>query len=85
MPLGSASLLANNVSSGLGPVTAAQAPAQDQLHMQATAQGVVDGAVVQPVYLPADADRAAVEQVLLSAWHLGLKACTVVRESGPAS
>jgi ribonucleoside-diphosphate reductase alpha chain len=85
MPLGSASLLANNVSSGLGPVTAAQAPAQDQLHMQATAQGVVDGAVAQPVYLPADADRAAVEQVMLSAWHLGLKACTVVRESGPAS
>ena len=46
---------------------------------------MVDGAVAQPVYLPADADRAAVEQVMLSAWHLGLKACTVVRESGPAS
>ena len=129
MPLGSVSLLANNVSSGLGPVTAfsttrqwhaadgsatalavhdpalllhqqligpaapmpayfvtaAQVPAQDQLHMQATVQSVVDGAVAQPVYLPANADLAAVEQVLLSAWHLGLKACTVVRESGPAS
>ena len=24
-------------------------------------------------------------EVLLSAWHLGLKACTVVRESGPVS
>jgi ribonucleoside-diphosphate reductase alpha chain len=82
MPMGSVSLLANNVSSGLGPLTATQVPPQEQLHMQATAQSVVDGAVVQPVYLPAHADLAAVEQVLTSAWHLGLKGCTVVREGG---
>jgi ribonucleoside-diphosphate reductase alpha chain len=74
------------------PVPAHFVQAQDvgveaQLRMAAAVQSCVDSAVSQTVLLPQSANAREIELVLLQAWELGLKGCTVYREgsAGAAS
>ena len=51
-----------------------------QLRMVAAVQSCVDGSVAKTVLLPQRANRREIERVLMQAWELGLKGCTVYRE-----
>ena len=59
-----------------GPVSA-----QHQLLMQAALQPYVDGAIAKTVRLPTDATRASVPEIFQSAYDLGLKGCTIFRDT----
>lgn len=61
-------------------VQAANVDAQAQLNMMAAVQPFVDSAIAKTVYLPQNATVNEVETVMLRAWELGLKGCTVYRE-----
>jgi ribonucleoside-diphosphate reductase alpha chain len=51
-----------------------------QLRMVAAVQMYVDSAISKTVWLPQSANAREIELVLLQAWELGLKGCTVYRE-----
>jgi len=51
-----------------------------QLRVAAAVQSCVDSAVSKTVYLPKRANAREIELVLLQAWELGLKGCTVYRD-----
>jgi len=59
-----------------GPVAA-----RDQLLMQAAVQPFVDGAIAKTIRLAPEAARGSVAELLESAYQLGLKGCTVFRET----
>ncbi len=53
----------------------------DHLLMQAALQPYVDGAISKTIALSEPLDRASVSQIFQTAYDLGLKGCTVFRES----
>ena len=55
--------------------------AQHQLLMQAALQPYVDGAIAKTIRLPTDAARVSVSEILQSAYDLGLKGCTIFRDT----
>jgi ribonucleoside-diphosphate reductase alpha chain len=55
--------------------------AQDQLLMQAALQPHVDGAIAKTIRLPPDAMRVSVPEIFQSAYDLGLKGCTIFRDT----
>ena len=60
-------------------VQARDVPAEDQLNLMAALQSFVDNAIAKTVCLPENTTLAELEMVLLRAWELGLKGCTVYR------
>ena len=56
-------------------------PAQHQLLMQAALQPYVDGAIAKTIRLPTGATRSSVPEILQSAFDLGLKGCTIFRDT----
>jgi ribonucleoside-diphosphate reductase alpha chain len=59
-----------------GPVSA-----QHQLLMQAALQPYVDGAIAKTIRLTSDATRLSVPEIFQSAYDLGLKGCTIFRDT----
>ncbi|HVN46898.1 MAG TPA: adenosylcobalamin-dependent ribonucleoside-diphosphate reductase [Steroidobacteraceae bacterium] len=55
--------------------------AQHQLLMQAALQPHVDGAIAKTIRLATDAPRGSVSEILQSAYDLGLKGCTIFRDT----
>jgi len=60
-------------------VQAADLDADDQLNMMAAVQSFVDNAIAKTVALPESTSLHELGIVLLRAWELGLKGCTVYR------
>ncbi|HMK87912.1 MAG TPA: adenosylcobalamin-dependent ribonucleoside-diphosphate reductase [Steroidobacteraceae bacterium] len=58
--------------------------ARDQLLMQAELQTCVDGSISKTLMLPRDLPRTSVPDILRAAYDLGLKGCTVFRETSRA-
>jgi len=54
---------------------------RDHLLMQAALQPYVDGAISKTIALSRQLDRASVLVIFQTAYDLGLKGCTVFRES----
>jgi ribonucleoside-diphosphate reductase alpha chain len=54
---------------------------RDHLLMQAALQPYVDGAISKTIALSQQLDRASVQEIFRTAYDLGLKGCTVFRES----
>jgi ribonucleoside-diphosphate reductase alpha chain len=54
---------------------------RDQLLMQAAVQPYVDGAIAKTIRLASEAARASVAELLESAYALGLKGCTIFRDT----
>lgn len=61
-------------------VQAVDVNGDDQLNMMAAVQSFVDNAIAKTVRLPQNVSLHELEIVLLRAWELGLKGCTVYRE-----
>ena len=61
-------------------VAVADVSAQEQLQMMSVVQSCVDNAISKTIRLPQSAGPLDLELVLLQAWELGLKGCTVYRE-----
>lgn len=79
-PTESLSLLANNVSSGMAPISSRQAvdvSVEDQLHMINAVQACVDNVVSTAVRLPQNAIPQEIGLIFQQAWRLGLKSCVV--------
>ncbi len=54
---------------------------RDHLLMQAALQPYVDGAISKTIALSRQLDRVSVQEIFRTAYELGLKGCTVFRES----
>ena len=79
-PTESLSLLANNVSSGMAPISSRQAvdvSVEDQLHMINAVQACVDNVVSTAVHLRKNASQQEIGLIFQQAWRLGLKSCVV--------
>lgn len=84
-PTESLSLLANNVSSGMAPISSRQAvdvSVEDQLYMISAVQACVDNVVSTAVRLPQYASAQEIGLIFQQAWRLGLKGCAVKPKDG---